>query len=79
MEYIGKTLNSDTERFPCTSPDHNSLINGRNIIISIGILIGRNIIRVFIRISIQTAKIKIRLADRACIGEAKNRVKTKQI
>ena len=29
-----------------------------------------NIISVFIRISIQTAEIKIRLADRAYIGEA---------
>ena len=40
-----KTLNSDTERFPCSFSDHtsNSLINVRNIIISIGILIGRNI------------------------------------
>ena len=46
---------------------------------SIGILSGRNIISVIIRILIQTAKIKIRLADRAYIGEAKNRVKTKQI
>ena len=43
---------------------HNSLINGRNIIITIGILI-------------QTTKIKIRLADRAYIGEANNRIKTK--